>query len=470
MPTRAYPDPRSARGVVMVTAAVGTALTLLVSVLPFVDFAYRGEGTHVAIETAASIIALLAAIIVMGRFVRSHARSDLLLSGALLLLAASNFVFSAIPSTLSAEASSFEVWSTLIARVLSAVALAAAAFAPDRPIPRPRLMLLRTVGATVGLLAAVALLVALLEPLLPAAVDPQLSPESSARPRLVGPASVLVLQLVIVLVYAAATIGFVRRVERTGDELMLWFAVAATIAAVSRLNYFLFPSLYSEWVYTGDVFRLLFYLLLFGGAIREIAGYQRRLAAGAVLEERRRIARDLHDGLAQELAFITSQVRRLEGSENGEVVEMIAHAADRAHEESRTAIAALIQPANGPFESSLAHAAAEVAERALGRVHLELAPDLAPPAEIQEALIRVVREAVGNAVRHGEAENVWVSIANEGGLTLTVSDDGVGFSGQAKGTGGFGLLSMRERIEALNGTFALRSTPGEGTAVKVTLP
>jgi hypothetical protein len=118
--------------------------------------------------------------------------------------------------------------------------------------------------------------------------------------------------------------GFVNRAERTGEALLAWVAAALVLAALSRLNYFLFPSLYSEFVYTGDFFRIAFYLALLAGVSREIASYQRRLAETAIFQERRRLARDLHDGLAQELAYIAVQSRQLRnGSDRERVIARI---------------------------------------------------------------------------------------------------------------------------------------------------
>jgi hypothetical protein len=72
-----------------------------------------------------------------------------------------------------------------------------------------------------------------------------------------------------------AAFGFTRRAERTGDDFMLWLGVGAILAAAARLNYALYPSLYSDYVYTGDAFTLLFYLVILGASVREIGRYWR---------------------------------------------------------------------------------------------------------------------------------------------------------------------------------------------------
>src|SRR3989442_13847778 len=125
-------------------------------------------------------------------------------------------------------------------------------------------------------------------------------------------------QIGIAILFLIAAYGFTRRAERSGDELLLWFGASAMFSAFARVNYFIFPSLYSEWVYTGDALRLSFYALLFVGAARGIGIHQRAYAEARVLEEPRRIARDPHDGLAQELAYMVTTTRKLVGAPYGD--------------------------------------------------------------------------------------------------------------------------------------------------------
>ena len=112
-----------------------------------------------------------------------------------------------------------------------------------------------------------------------------------------------------------------------------------------------------------------------------------------------------------------------------------------------------------------------MADRVGARVRLDLVPDLVVSAARREALIRITREAVSNAARHGRASTISVELASAPELRLRVSDDGVGFSPAAAGAAhGFGLVSMRERAQALGGTFRVSSAPGRGTEVEVLLP
>lgn len=230
--------------------------TLIVSVTSLVSFAYRSPSLHVAVETAAALISLLAAQLAHGRFRRSLDRRDLLLTSALVLFAGSNLLFAALPAMANVGQTTFTTWAPALTSLLSAGTFAAGAFVASRAVRRPGPAVRRAVGLCATGLAVIALGTALASDWLPQAIAPDLSPEAGTRPRIVGNAVVLALQLVIMAFFAAAAIGFARAAELTRDRLMLWFAIAATLGAFARLNYFLFPSRYSEYFYTGDVLRL----------------------------------------------------------------------------------------------------------------------------------------------------------------------------------------------------------------------
>jgi len=441
-------------------AGAAAALTAATSLVPGFTLAYSSPQLHIALETATALISFLVAYLVYGRFRERKRLDDLMLASALVLIASTSLVFSAVPHTVPAEgARNFSVWASVGGAVLGALTLALAAFAPAKRVSSPRratvIAALCCAGALIATASVVGLFANGVDPDIPLA----LAPDAAHRPILLGHHFLLGTQIVGVLLFIAAALGFIQRGERDNDELMRWFAAGAALSAFARFNYFLFPSLYSDWVFTGDFLRLGFCLLLLAGAAREIGSYWRRLASMAILEERRRIARELHDGVAQELAYIVAESS---GS--------LAAAAERALDESRRAIAALTRPVDEPLEVALVQAAEEVA----GRVGVQLRIDVGKGAEVspdeREALIRIVREAITNAGRHGGAKNVSVELSNGNGTLLRIADDGTGFDTRHTRVGGFGLVSMRERTEALGGRFKLSSDAGEGTRIEVHLP
>lgn len=198
---------------------------------------------------------------------------------------------------------------------------------------------------------------------------------------------------------------------------------------------------------------------------------QRRAIASAISEERHRIARELHDGLAQELAYIRIEALRMAAGRNDERVNRLAHAAERALEESRGAIATLRRDEDTSFSSQLTEIAEELTDRAGARLSLRLQPDLEIHPERRDALVRIVREAITNGVRHGGATEVALELSGDHGVRMAVRDNGGGFvPGGPRPAGGFGLTTMRERAQAMGGDLTIRSDPGQGTLVEVVLP
>ena len=185
----------------------------------------------------------------------------------------------------------------------------------------------------------------------------------------------MLLHFLLMTMFAVVAVRFTVFADQHDDELMRWFGAGAALAAFARLNYLLFPSLYSQYVYTGDGFRLGFYLLLLVGAGREIASYWSGLAETAAMEERRRMARDLHDGLAQELAFMWSDIQGLKRAHpDDEKVERASSSAERALDESRRAIAAFARPAHEPLDIAISTSIEEVARRLQVRLRLRSCP------------------------------------------------------------------------------------------------
>ncbi|MDP8956145.1 MAG: sensor histidine kinase [Actinomycetota bacterium] len=456
---------------VIVAVFAAAAVTAISAVGPFA-LAYRSLTLHVAIETAAALVAALAAFLVFGRFQQQGRLGHLVLAAALATFAITNFVLSVVPSITGAAPGRFWTWAPLVVRLVATAALAVSPFLLGYVLDnRRRASLLGFAGiATVFVLVAVG--VGTAAPLLPVGVDPADSPRISDWP---NDAALVLLtgHLVAAMLFAAGAVGFGVEGARARDAFMRWLGLGCVAGAFAHANYFVFPSLYSAWITTGDFLRMAFYALVVVGAVREIAAYQHERARTAVIEERRRLARDMHDGLAQELAFLLTQTRLLaiRRPDTPGLAEIEA-AAQRALDESRLAIAALTRPGYEPLEAAVAAAAEEVAGRAGVHVRFRLTDGIEVGPEVRDAMVRIVREAVTNAARHGKPGEVTVELSNGKGIQLCVIDDGVGFEpAKANGTRvGFGLTSMRERAEALGGEFRIESRPGEGTRVEVNVP
>jgi signal transduction histidine kinase len=297
---------------------------------------------------------------------------------------------------------------------------------------------------------------------------PQYPPASAVNPVVSGHGVLLAGQTVGALAFAVASIGFTVKAVRGRDMLLLWLGPACALGACARVNYVLFPSLYTDWVYTGDFLRTASYAVLLVGAAREIREYWSAWALAAVLDDRRRLARELHDGVVQELGYIRSAAQAALPEEA--MREDVVGGCDRALDEARAAVEALGRSPDEPLSFALHRAAQQVADRYGGRVLVDLDDSVQVDETTRHALVRITREAVSNAIRHGRPERVRVRLERDSqGGRLIVEDDGCGFTPAAADQGtGYGLTSMRERAVALPGAFDLMSAEGHGTTVAVT--
>ncbi len=200
----------------------------------------------------------------------------------------------------------------------------------------------------------------------------------------------------------------------------------------------------------------------------------------SVLEERARLARELHDAVSQKLFSIRVKARAAEvlvprdPSRAVAELESVAALAGQAHAELRAVIDGLAPPdlAAGGLAGSL-RSYAVLAGRTHGvEVRFEAAADLpALAADREAAVYRVAQEALHNALRHSGAATICVSLsARRNRVILEVADHGRGFTAGPPFTGGLGLASMRERAAAAGGTLTVRSAPGDGTVVRLELP
>ncbi|MEI8406917.1 MULTISPECIES: sensor histidine kinase [unclassified Kribbella] len=197
-----------------------------------------------------------------------------------------------------------------------------------------------------------------------------------------------------------------------------------------------------------------------------------------VNDERQRMAREIHDTLAQGLTGIVTQLQAAEHSGNWRrhVQAAVGLARDSLSEARRSVHALRPQPLQ---TATLSEALAEVVRRwsTLHGLDVQLATTGTPRVmtpEAEAALLRAAQEALANVAKYARATRVGVTLSYlEKEVALDVRDDGVGFDPSRRTeskSGGFGLVAMRERVEALNGTLQLESEPGVGTAISASIP
>ncbi|MBW6456463.1 MAG: PAS domain-containing protein [Trueperaceae bacterium] len=204
--------------------------------------------------------------------------------------------------------------------------------------------------------------------------------------------------------------------------------------------------------------------------------------AVATLQERERVARELHDGVAQVLGFVRLQAEAARGLLRRDpttaetYLSRLADTALDAHGEVRAFIAGSAVAAQAAWPTAIAEAARHLDEEARLEVELRLSPDVDDDALAQPVaahLIRIVQEALHNVRKHARAKRVTVAIdADDAWVRVVIADDGVGLPDPAAATTGtgFGLRFMHERAAAAGGSLAIASDPAEGTRVTVRMP
>lgn len=204
----------------------------------------------------------------------------------------------------------------------------------------------------------------------------------------------------------------------------------------------------------------------------ELAASRTRIVAASD-EARRRIERDLHDGVQQRLVSLGLDLRNAEAAVPPGNADLGAQL-DRAAKGLAAAVEDLQEVSRGIHPAILSKGGLLPAVRTLARrsavpVELRLGPDRRLPEAVEVAAYYVVSEALTNAAKHARATvvEVGVDLDADGMVRLTISDDGIGGADPGKGSG---LVGLRDRVEAVDGTLDVTSTPGAGTTLVVTMP
>jgi signal transduction histidine kinase len=208
--------------------------------------------------------------------------------------------------------------------------------------------------------------------------------------------------------------------------------------------------------------------------IRDLGG--RLLSAQE--SERSRIARELHDDFGQQLALLSIDLERLGlgHQPHPDAGEITARALERVHALARSlrTLSHRLHPAKLQIVGLVPALASLQRELSHPDIAVTFSHENVPPAlpnALTLCLYRVVQEGVQNAIKHSVARQVSVHLSGTGNrIELVIADDGVGFDADTEVGKGLGLISMAERLETLGGTLKIRSRPGAGTRLVVTVP
>jgi signal transduction histidine kinase len=232
------------------------------------------------------------------------------------------------------------------------------------------------------------------------------------------------------------------------------------------------------WWSTGNIVAATIVLLLLILAAQALHNYIERWRLMAVLDERQRLAHEMHDTLAQSFAGIGFQLQAIrdEIDDKGAMdreLDLASSLVRRSHEEAKRSIAALrpellesvglLRALEQSAKSMVAGGTIQVTAFTVGEAH-------SIPVRISDTLFRIGQEALANAVRHANSNALLISLTySESALQLLVEDNGKGFVVGAD-SAGFGIRGMRKRADTISAELQIRSAPGQGTAVLANAP
>jgi signal transduction histidine kinase len=445
-------------GEILLAGLLGASLALFLH-YPVLRTSYDLPELRLVLQTTMALAGLLVAVLAGARYATEGRRVDLLLASGFFVASLSSVAFAMGPRFAGHEVRPAESWAALIGAILGMGLTAAAPFTRGRSKYRDWSIANAVAAAGITLFVAWSLLRAL-GPALPG-LDP---PHGEPQPFYLTGA--LALQALLTLV---AVIGWGARFVRRGDDLARWLALGFTLMLFAALHLVFQPLLASSLVTQGDFLRMLAFVVFLVGAWRAI---QHAEFGRAVAEERARVAREIHDGLAQYLFAVSTHASMLEaGAPVAETLPRLKEAAVLAQQEARFAILALSSASGtAPFDAALRRYVDVLTADGILEVELEVDRSIRLAPDEQIEIFRIVQEGLANVRKHANATRAEVTIGARGfgERFVTISDDGDGFDG-GEADAGQGLKNMRARAKSIDGGFSFRSAPGRGTALEVVL-
>lgn len=448
----------------------------LTAFIPGAHFELQSASDLSAVETAATLISALAAVLFFDRFWRHLRLRSLLLAGGLAVIALSSLGADLLLAGNLVIAGHSAAWIVLGGRLAGWVLIAGSVIVPDRRLRRPTAAEIRKIALRCG--AILLPLVALV------AFNARTTSHSILHGEPLGnPAAMLIVQILLAVLTAVAAVAFQREARRDGSPPARLLALACTFAAASALAACATPTFYAARVGIEDVLRLGWLVALFACVCVEWSLDERHAPRHALERERSRMAADVHDLIMQDLSFALANARTLaEDPARAESVStVVVSAGERALAGARDVVSSLTEQSSRPIAEAVEISARTAARQTPLTFRVEHAMVAAQPDQpTRDALLHIAREAVTNAVKHARPQSIEVALDRQDEWRLTIRDDGHGFktgdNGRGRGSaadhnvGGFGLNSMRRQVEALGGTLRVGAAEQGGTTVEASLP
>ncbi len=435
--------------------------------LPWTRLELHTASDQVAVETAATLISAVAAILFFDRFWRHLRLRNLLLAGGLTVVAASNLGAGLLLAGNLVLAGHSAAWVVLGGRLTGWVLIAGSAVVPDRRLPRPAPAAIRAISMGAAAIAApVALILAL--------NAHATSYDKLHSGPLGNPTATLVVQILLVLLTGVAAVAFRREAGRHSSPPARLLALACAFAATSALAACATPSFYASRVGIADILRLGWLVALFACVCVEWSLDERHAPVHALARERQRMAADVHDLIMQDLSFALANARTLvDDPARALQASTIVSASERALAGARGVVSGLTEHSSQPITEAVEASVRAAARKTPLTFHAVSTPatTMQPDEPTCDALVHIAREAVTNAVKHARPGAIEVRLEHGDEWHLRVHDDGQGFDASGNtNREGFGLTSMRRHAEKLGGALCVHSGIEHGTTVEVSLP
>ena len=388
------------------------------------------------------------------------------------------------------------LWVAVISRSVGATLLVVAGLAAVGRVRTSRFAPLLVLCLPAVLVLGVVVVAAGTQDVLPALISPSglaaLRADASVRLPQGSAVALGLLQVAVGLGYLAASTLSYRAYRLKGRQTDAVLGIGLVLAAFSQVLFAIHPAAYASLVSAGDALRVAFYLTLMTTLAVEIRADIRALrhanveltrlrdaeVASAAAHERAHLAREIHDGMSQELWYAKLKQGRLlalpavEGDAR-QLAQEVSGAIESALAEARQAILALRPAEGGSFSEVVERFVNDFSDRFGIAVETRLGAPAADAlsARSQAELLRIVQEALANVRKHADATLVRVeATATDAELIMTISDNGRGFAVEPGSRSGYGLSSMEQRAAIIGGTLRVESQPSDGTRVTVRLP
>lgn len=459
---------------------------------PDVRFAYNSGETRIASEALISTVGLGVVLLSLARFISRGLVADAAIVGAFLILLGPNVTQGLLLPIARAEFLSWaevSIYVWVISRFAAFLLVAISTLSMQRRTVAPYL---RT-----RLVVSVVLITALFTvgahgvPYLLRDHLPQLLTDSGRWMLYQGESSTgaffhvtglhVALQMALAGLSLATCLALLLSSSERQDGFHRFLGLAFVFATFSQFHYAAYPSIYSGTVGTGDALRLAFYVTLLAALVIEYARSQESAGHLLVLQERTRIARDVHDGAAQSLSFVRSSINtalRSHASVTEEELRQWSDCLTEAHENLRDAVVVLTRET---AQEDLLGKVSALCNGFAERYDLEVVfafsgdPDISLPREQDRNLLLLLTEALHNVRKHAAGRKAVVSLAHEDcRLVLRIVNE-LGGAGDERaaveeGSTHIGIRAMASRATSLGGSLSLSSVQGSAMAVEVTVP